>query len=51
MQILKTGQYKSDSGQLTFSLHDLMDWSEQHEDKIRRDRSEEALAIWINQRR
>lgn len=32
---------------LTFSLDDLMDWSQQHEEDIRRNRSEDGITTWI----
>ena len=38
---------KHHNGQLVFSLNDLMDWSQQHEQDIRRSRSEDAITIWI----
>ena len=38
---------KHHNGQLTFSLNDLMDWSQQHEQDIRRSRSEDAITIRI----
>jgi hypothetical protein len=35
------------NGKLAFSLEDLMDWCQQHEDDIRRNRSEDGIATWI----
>jgi hypothetical protein len=35
------------NGKLAFSLEDLMDWCHQHEDDIRRNRSEDGIATWI----
>lgn len=34
-------------GKLTFSLEDLMDWSEQNEQNIHRRRDEDTIEIWI----
>ncbi|MEQ1829216.1 MAG: hypothetical protein ABL921_24850 [Pirellula sp.] len=34
-------------GKLTFGLNDLMDWSQQHEQNIRRSRNWDTVAIWI----
>ena len=39
---------KHHNGQLTFSLNDLMNWSQQDEQDTRRSRSEEAIMIWID---
>ncbi len=38
---------KQHHGKLTFSLNDLMDWSQEHEQNIRRSRDGDTIAIWI----
>ena len=38
---------KHHDGKLTYSLDDLMDWSEQHDRDIHRSRNGGAIAIWI----
>lgn len=38
------------NGKLTFSLTDLMNWSEQHEQDMRRSRNEDTITIWIEKR-
>ena len=38
---------KHHNGTLIFSLNDLMDWSEQHEQHVQRSRNEDAVTIWI----
>ena len=38
---------KQHQGKLTFSLNDLLDWSQEHEQNIRRSRSEDTIAIWM----
>lgn len=38
---------KHHDGKLSVDLNDLMDWSEQHEQSIRRSRDEDAISVWI----
>lgn len=37
------------NGKLTYSLEDLMDWSEEHEQDIQRSRNEDAITVWIEE--
>lgn len=38
---------KQHDGRLAFSLDDLMDWTEEHEQNIRRSRNEDTIAMWM----